>query len=386
MGRELNGFFFASRICARRFLASRSLALGGPLTIEPMPTTVRSYCKINLGLAIGPVRADGFHALATGYQTLAAHDLVTVAAARAAATSITLTSNDERVPTDHRNTAWKMAERALKALGVTAAVAIHIDKRLPVQGGLGAGSANAVAALVGLEQELGRADIPPLPETERLRIAAEVGSDVPLFLIGGAVLGVGRGEEVSALGDLPPTECVLALPEVGVSTPQAFRAWDAQQAAAHPASPLTGAEPFDRLEPLSRVLSAALRRGDGTHSSGVSATGEDLAGSGNPLLALVRTGIGNDFEEVVFRQHPLLGQIRRVLAESGNPEEAAICAALSGSGSALFGLYGTAAAADAAEARLRAAGIRSLRTKTLPRAEYWRSMIKVGDSGLNAGS
>ena len=94
--------------------------------------------------------------------------------------------------------------------------------------------------------------------------------------------------------------------------------------------------------------------GVGAHSSGVSAISEGLAGKTeqNPLLALVRTGIENDFEEVVFRQYPSLGNIKRILAGSGNPEEAAVYAALSGSGSALFGLYGTAAAAAAAEARL----------------------------------
>ncbi|HTV15381.1 MAG TPA: hypothetical protein VME68_11740 [Acidobacteriaceae bacterium] len=362
-----------------------------------MATTVRSYCKINLGLAIGPARPDGFHALATCYQTLAAHDWVTVEARLAAETRLTLTSNDERVPLDGRNTAWKMVERALAAMGATAEVAIHIEKRLPVQGGLGAGSANAVAALVGLEHELEREGIGPLPEAERLRIAAAVGSDVPLFLIGGAVLGVGRGEQVSPLGDFPSTECVLALPEVGVSTPQAFREWDEGQRSAFGVQrsegsgasgrerirsaenadlTLTGFAGSDRLSMLSRALSAALRPEAGTNSSGVTAQGGDLAEAVNPLIALVRAGIENDFEDVVFRQHPFLGQIKRVLADSGNPEEAAVCAALSGSGSALFGLYGSAKAATAAEARLSAAGVRSLRTRTLPREEYWRSMIE----------
>jgi 4-diphosphocytidyl-2-C-methyl-D-erythritol kinase len=351
--------------------------------IEAMATTVRSFCKINLGLAIGPARSDGFHALATCYQTLAAHDRVTVEAHRAAKVHLQLTSNDERVPTDHRNTAWKMVERALTAMGVSAEVAIHIEKRLPVQGGLGAGSANAVAALVGVERELKQAGIPALPDAARLQIAAEVGSDVPLFLIGGAVLGVGRGEQVSPLSDFPSTECVLALPEVGVSTPQAFRDWDQMQdpgaeaeAVELTASRLTGAEGSDRLTRLSRVLSAALRPDAETISSGVTASSGDLAETVNPLLALVRTGIENDFERVVFRQHPFLGEIKRILADSGRPERAAVCAALSGSGSALFGLYGSAEAADAAEARLTAARIRSLRTRTLPRGEYWHSMVE----------
>src|SRR6185437_9903501 len=123
-----------------------------------MPTAVRSHAKINLGLGIGAPRADGFHALVTVYQTLEMHDVVTVEARRAAETAIRISSNDRRVPVDGRNTAWKMVELGLRAMGVAAEVSIHIEKRLPVQGGLGAGSANAVAALVGLEAELGFRD------------------------------------------------------------------------------------------------------------------------------------------------------------------------------------------------------------------------------------
>jgi 4-diphosphocytidyl-2-C-methyl-D-erythritol kinase len=351
-----------------------------------MPTTVRSFCKINLGLAIGPPRADGFHALATCYQTLAAHDLLTVEAHPAPATSIRITSNHEGVPLDVRNTVWKMVERALPALKAIASVRIHIDKRLPVQGGIGAGSANAVAALLGLERELGPHGTSPLTDPHKLRIAADVGSDVPLFLIGGTILGTGRGEQVSALTDLTATECVLALPEIGVSTPQAYRDWDALYPVAADPSALTHPPASDKLLTLSRALTSALASrppeaqstGDGTHSSGVSALREDLAGKSetNPLLALVRTGIENDFEEVVFRQYPSLGTIRRILADSHDPEETALYAALSGSGSALFGLYGSEAAAAAAECRLSNAGIRSLRTRTLPRDEYWRTMFE----------
>jgi 4-diphosphocytidyl-2-C-methyl-D-erythritol kinase len=215
--------------------------------------TVRSHAKINLGLGIGAPRPDGFHGLVTLYQTLELHDLVTVSAKRADRTSIQLSSNDRRVPTDGRNTAYKMVELALQVLGIAAEVQIHIDKQLPIQGGLGAGSANAVAALVGLEAELDirsshpwrdeaapRMGHPEFPTSivnwgaERLRIAAQVGSDVPLFLIGGAVLGLDRGQMVYPMPDLQsgpesesgPVWCVVAIPVVGVSTPQAFRDWD----------------------------------------------------------------------------------------------------------------------------------------------------------------
>ncbi len=363
-----------------------------------MPTTVWSHSKVNLGLAIGAPRPDGFHELLTVYQTLELHDVVTVSARPSPSTSICLTSNDERVPRDGRNTAWKMAALALEALGVSAEVEIHIDKRLPVQGGLGAGSANAVAALVGLERELGIGnEVRGLPglkcetwgtqspllegwEARRLEIAAKVGSDVPLFLIGGRVLGLDRGQQVYPLPDIESTWCVVAVPEISVSTPQAFRDWDALCAQ----EGLTEESSDDRLDQLSRAYASAFAGaipggGQGAGSSGVlsnESLGKDLAGPAES--ALVRTGISswfeNDFERVVFPQHPSLAEIKRLLAASGTPE-AALHASLSGSGSALYGLYRTRGDAEAACARLQATGVASHLTRTLPRSKYWREMI-----------
>lgn len=353
-----------------------------------MATTVRSHAKINLGLALGAPRADGFHGLVTLYQTLEAHDRVTVSAHRTdhTATTIRLTSNNALVPTDERNTAWKMVALALRSLGIEAEVAIHIEKRLPVQGGLGAGSANAVAALVGLEKEFAVAATPGWG-AERLRLAEAVGSDVPLFLVGGTVLGLDRGQQVVPVEEIEPTWCVVATPEVGVSTPQAFRDWDALCASQsqETAETLTGEAGEDRLIELSRVLASALSGaasiagvasqevGEWTGSSGVFAVGEDLAGP--KVSALVRTGIGNDFERVVFRQHPFLSEIKHVLLSPGSPE-AAIYASLSGSGSSLFGLYRGQRDAEAARERLRAAGVASFVTRTLPRRDYWREMLQ----------
>jgi 4-diphosphocytidyl-2-C-methyl-D-erythritol kinase len=138
---------------------------------------------------------------------------------------------------------------------------------------------------------------------------------------------------------------------------------------------------------LSRSVSAAWGQ---PHSSGVSraAVSEgiseaDVAHKGDlaetPLLALVRTGMANDFEEVVFAQYPSLADIVRVLRGSGQADfdqsgDAALYAALSGSGSALFGLYASGEAADRAAGRLRDRGIVALRTETLPREQYWRTM------------
>jgi 4-diphosphocytidyl-2-C-methyl-D-erythritol kinase len=423
-----------------------------------MATRVRSYSKINLGLAIGPVRADGFHGLTTLYQTLDLHDLVTVSAKRASAgteTRISLTTNHPFVPRDARNTAWRMVERCLERLGVAAEVAIHIEKRLPVQGGMGAGSANAAAALLGLERELGVA----LPGVERLKLAGDIGSDVPLFLLGGSVLGLGRGEQVLPMPDLPRTWCVVAMPSVGVSTPAAFKAWDALVAAN-----TSGAEaPYSKGEhdgtaeamPLTRQVQATANATANTgvlrsaqddnikgeddavehrgltlapkpdrlsqlslaYSSlsaptGVSLcekTGDSKPGTSgivrdsnpekkrdlpdesqvdvrndlaeNTLLALVRTGIGNDdlglhndFEDVVFPQYPSLRITKRQLmgSDSGG---SAMYAALSGSGSALFGLYRSEAEAKAAQQRVQSSGVQALLTETLPRAEYWERMF-----------
>ena len=331
-----------------------------------MPTSVRSHTKINLGLAIGPLRPDGFHQLTTVYQTLVLHEWVTVEARRATATRITLSSNHPRVPTDAGNTAWRMVARNLELLDLRAEVHIHIDKQLPVQGGLGGGSANAIAALIGLEHELECRLSPP----ERLLLAAEIGSDIPLFLLGGAVAGVGRGEEVFPLPDVPAFPCVLALPETGVSTAQAYRDWDSL----HSAPALTMRGPSATITELSRSIAAAFGE---PHSSGVFSEAVDarVDRAEDPLLALVRTGIENDFERVVFPQYPFLGEIKRILVGVPGTEDAAVYAGLSGSGSALFGLYRTAAAAQAALGRLQRHGVTGLVTSTLPRSDYWRTMM-----------
>src|SRR5215471_13661281 len=185
-----------------------------------MAVTIKSFAKINIGLHIGPSRPDGFHELLTVYQTIGLHDVIRVSVRRGS--GIEIRCADPRVPRDRSNTCYRIAERAMPALGAKARVVIDIDKRLPVQGGMGGASANAVATLLALERALKKA----LPAAERLRLAADVGSDLPLFLLGGTILGVGRGEQVYPLPDFPATACVVVTPEVGVSTPKAFAEWD----------------------------------------------------------------------------------------------------------------------------------------------------------------
>jgi 4-diphosphocytidyl-2-C-methyl-D-erythritol kinase len=345
-----------------------------------MTISVRAFAKINLGLCIGALRGDGFHELLTVYQTIGLHDVIRMGLARGS--GIEIRCADPRVPKDESNTCYRIVERAMRLLNAKARVVIDIEKRLPVQGGLGGASANAVAALLGLERALKKA----LPTEERLRIAAEVGSDLPLFLVGGTVLGVGRGEQVYPLDDAPATACVVVTPEVGVSTPKAFADWDRKLArnlgsvrgaglaalgrtawAAIPTqasgAKLTMPEASDRMVRLGRGLSAWLSK---SYSGAPFGRGR----AENPLLELVRAGIKNDFEEVVFPEYPELSEGKSALERAG-----AKYASMSGSGSALYGLFASRAAAGAAVIRLRKQGWAAQATVTLRRKQYWKRVL-----------
>src|SRR5207245_2450014 len=387
-----------------------------------MAVTVNSFAKINLGLCIGALRHDGFHELRTVYQTIALNDVISVQVG--AGTGIEIRCSDPRVPKDQSNTCHQIVARATNDLKVPGKVIIDIDKRLPVQGGLGGASSNAVAVLLALERALEKS----LPATQKLRLAAEVGSDLPLFMFGGTVMGVGRGEEVYPLPDLPPTTCVVATPEIAVSTPKAFADWDLAMAprdvplvpiqdepvravpkavyfhgrrlrkpAAAPlgstptakdtqldarasggvdiASKLTPATPSDRILEFGRAVSSVLTASfqskvkSGKHLSGVSA-GKSRGRAEIPLLDIVRTGIENDFERVVFSQYPELRDVQRALESAGERYSSR-----SGSGSALYGLFGSRSAAQKAAAALRKEGVPAQVTATLTREQYWKRIF-----------
>jgi len=313
-----------------------------------MTVLVRSFAKINLGLRIGALREDRFHELLTVYQTIGLHEVIQVSLGRGR--GIEIRCNDPRVPKDESNTCYRIVEKAMQVLKARGRVVVEIEKRLPVQGGLGGASGNAVATLLGLERALKKT----LPTAERLRIAAEVGSDLPLFLVGGTVLGEGRGEQVYPLEDLPATACVVVTPEVGVSTPDAFAEWDRK---------LTLPAASDRMNELGRGLSAWLSE---VYSGAPFRRGR----AENPLLELVRAGIKNDFEQVVFPEYPELSEGKRALERAG-----AKYASLSGSGSALYGLFASKEAARAAAGRLRRQGWAAQATVTLTRGQYWRRIF-----------
>src|SRR5271165_382749 len=347
-----------------------------------MTVAVRSFAKINLGLYIGAARADGYHDLRTVYQTIALHDLIRVSVGRGR--GIDIVCKDARVPLDSSNTCYCIAERVMEDLGAKGRVRIEIEKRLPVQGGLGAASSNAVATMIALERTLRK----KLSATARLRIAADVGSDLPLFLVGGTALGVGRGEEVYPLQDLPSVAMVVVTPEVGVSTPQAFADWDRRGKAAEQRSASTGGDArrstrgeqltppgaSDRLFQVGCALSAWLcslstcSLSSGSPNTGASAKGGSRAEK--LLLDLVRTGIENDFERVVFPKYPELRDIKGELERAGSRY-----ASLSGSGSTLYGLFRSPAEASQAASRLRKHGLKAVATSTLTRQRYWKRIL-----------
>ena len=326
-----------------------------------MPTSIPSFAKINLGLKIGPARADGFHELRTIYQTIALHDVIKVDVQRGA--GIEVRCKDPRVPANESNTCYRVADRVLRALKQRGKVTIQIEKKLPVQGGLGAASSNAVATIFALERELGV----QLAAEDRLAIAAEVGSDLPLFLVGGTVLGVDRGQEVYPLQDLPTMHLVVITPEVGVSTPKAFADWDAL---VEREAELTHAGAAGTIKQFAGAVYAWLNKGflsQAVPASGVPAAGGDRAET--PLLDLVRAGIENDFERVVFPEHPDLREAKRVLEREG-----AQYASLSGSGSTLYGVFASAEEAGVAARRIASVGFAAVATTSLTREEYWEKV------------
>jgi 4-diphosphocytidyl-2-C-methyl-D-erythritol kinase len=384
-----------------------------------MPS-IPSFAKINLGLKIGPARADGFHELRTVYQTLALHDVIHVDVVEGE--GIEIRCDDPRVPLDQSNTCYKIAERVMAVVGADleaqrreqqiprglesarddkgegrqngaaeaaplpnrtevspalsrtrpapGKVVIEIEKHLPVQGGMGAASSNAVATMLAMERALSI----QLSPQDKLRIAARVGSDLPLFLIGGTVLGVGRGEEVFPLPDLPPLHVVVVTPPVGVSTPLAFTRWDELQT---PEAALTGTSATGTINEFSQRVFSWLGTGfpqlgrslsdKPKSASGVPARGGDRAET--PLLDLVRAGIENDFEKVVFPEYPDLREVKAMLLREG-----ARYASLSGSGSTLYGLFASEVQAQAAAERMMNAGHAAVATTTLTREEYWKAV------------
>jgi 4-diphosphocytidyl-2-C-methyl-D-erythritol kinase len=289
---------------------------------------VRSLAKINLGLEVLGLRQDGYHELRTIFQTIDLHDDIVL---RSGGTGIRVTCDHPGVPQDGTNLAARAAAELQRLSGITDGVEIAITKRIPVAGGLGGGSSNAAAVLMGLDRlwklGLGPAGLHSL--------AVRLGADVPFFLVGGTALGLARGEEVYPLHLQVRAHVVVIDPERPVKTPAVFQRLDAR---------LT---PRENSSTIFRFISRHLEA--------------------DPAFGLLQ----NDLEPAALEEAPDLaekvGRMRRVLVGEG-----AALAALSGSGGAFFGVFGDARSARRARASLADKGFRAIYTRTVPFARYLR--------------
>jgi 4-diphosphocytidyl-2-C-methyl-D-erythritol kinase len=188
---------------------------------------VSAPAKINLSLGVGPVRPDGFHALATVYQAVGLHDHVTVSDADDISVSVRGGSRDVgEVPTDESNIAVRAAQLLARHHEVGRGVRITIDKTIPVAGGMAGGSADGAAALLACDLLWGLGT----PREQLVGFAAELGSDVPFALVGGTAIGSGRGEVVTPLMTRGEYWWVVVEADGGLSTPAVYREFDALNA------------------------------------------------------------------------------------------------------------------------------------------------------------
>ncbi|HLK46514.1 MAG TPA: 4-(cytidine 5'-diphospho)-2-C-methyl-D-erythritol kinase [Bryobacteraceae bacterium] len=255
---------------------------------------VRSLAKINLDLRVLHKRPDGFHELRTIFQTVSLADSLDIEYAPGR-TQINLNSNLNISD----NIVVKAAHSVLRATRSSGRIGFVLRKSIPLGAGLGGGSSNAAAVLLALPPMIGK----PLSPGKLLELAEELGSDVPFFLLGGTAAGFGRGTELYPLADLPGRPALLVTPGIHCSTPDAYQAL-----ARMPAG--QGFRPPRDFELIAWQASDAYT---------------------------------NDFETVVFRQHPQLKSIKRKLLQLG-----ARPALMSGSGSTVFGIFEDRPARDRA--------------------------------------
>lgn len=264
---------------------------------RPAGLSIRACAKINLMLRVMGRRPDGYHDLRTVLQSLALHDTLTFRSTRG---PFVIDCDDPACPIDRTNLVWQAAAHVWRAggrRGEPEGVHVTLEKRIPIQAGLGGGSSDAAAAIRGLSR-FWRID---LSAEAAYAIAAGLGADVPYFLHGGTALGLDRGDRLFPLVDLPASSVVLAVPPFGVSTRDAYAWWDESLSTVTP--------------PVSRV-----RR----HSS---------PPDPDVIPHWLARELGNDLERPVTSHHPEIGRLVRAFRESQSSY-----AAMSGSGSAVFAL------------------------------------------------
>ena len=300
---------------------------------------VGALAKVNLGLRILYRRPDTFHELRTVFQTISLADRLELQYARSRSTSVELTCSRPDLA-GPENLASRAAVRLLDAAGAKGRVRLHLEKHIPLGAGLGGGSSDAAAVLLALSSMLR-----PRPTWELLlRVARRLGSDVPYFLLGGRALGLGQGAEIYPLLEGPPVWMVLAAPAIHVSTADAYR-----RLSPH----LTIGSWEDKIDRFCSTVCAAER--------------------GYGLARDFSLDLENDFESIVFRMYPELEELKARLRRLG-----AHPALLSGSGSAVFGMFADRRQALRARDSLDLEGGRCFVVKTVGRTEYrarWRKWL-----------
>jgi 4-diphosphocytidyl-2-C-methyl-D-erythritol kinase len=249
-----------------------------------------AFAKINLCLHVLGRRPDGYHELRTIFQAISLHDTLELSVV--ASPGITLETNDSTLPTGSENLVYRALESIRGEIGIRSGIHAYLKKRIPVARGLGGGSSDAAAALVGTL----RLTKKTLPLERLMAIAASLGADVPFFLFGGRAAATNRGDEIYPLPDSPKRTILVVSPKgIGVNTKDAYE-WVSQQLTNRPKPPNIW---------------------------------------GFCALCWSRSGaLSNDFESPVFSRHPRLGEIRAGLLKRGAAD-----AALAGSGSAVFGIF-----------------------------------------------
>ncbi|GAA2503232.1 4-(cytidine 5'-diphospho)-2-C-methyl-D-erythritol kinase [Streptomyces thermolineatus] len=299
--------------------------------------TVRVPAKVNAQLAVGGLRPDGFHDLANVFLAVGLYDEVT--AAPADGLRITVSGPDAaHVPADDSNLAARAARALAERRGLRPDVHLHIAKDIPVAGGMAGGSADAAAALLACDTLWGGGT----PREELLAICAELGSDVPFNLVGGAALGRGRGELLEPLEVGGTFHWVFAVAEGGLSTPAVYRECDRLRVAAGGGA-TTADVPDPRPDP---ALLEALRTGD----------------TAALAAALTAGGSSNDLQAAAVSLRPSLARTLAAGTEAG-----ALAALVSGSGPTCAFLVGDEAAAVAVADAMTASGTcRTARPTTAP--------------------
>lgn len=274
--------------------------------------TVSAPAKINLALYITGKRPDGYHTLDTVFQTISIADTVTIEKESPVSSdpSISLTTDSLIIPTDEKNIAYKAAELFLKKTGIRDSVSIHIEKRIPMEAGLGGGSADAAAVLYGLNL----LNKTPLTLSALSDIALQIGADVPFLLRGGTAVGKGIGEELYSFSVKQHFSLLLAKPDFGLSAQEVYKKWDTLGCNISQDSELKNTESLTELK-NTELLTELLKRDN-----------SDWEGYRRLMV--------NDMEDAAFSLKPALFDLKKDFIREG-----AEVSLMSGSGSTVFGIF-----------------------------------------------